>query len=95
MVLTANRRKPLRVSDHTIPDWPLMKIGEVCRLSGLSRQMVSSYCMYGLIREDARTPSGHRLFDTRVLTRLKLIRQLVEHGYTLREIREIFIRDRL
>lgn len=81
--------------DQILPDKPLIKIGEVCRLSGLSRQMVSSYCMYGLIREAARTPAGHRLFDSRVLGRLKLIRQLVNHGYTLREIREIFIRDRL
>ena len=71
-----------------------MKIGEVCRRSGLSRQMVSSYCMYGLIRENRRTDGGHRLFGEKVLMRLKLIRDLLGHGYTLREIREIFIRDR-
>jgi len=73
---------------------PLMKIGEVCRRSGLSRQMVSSYCMYGLIQESSRTDGGHRLFGEKVLVRLKLIRELLGHGYTLREIREIFIRDR-
>jgi DNA-binding transcriptional MerR regulator len=72
----------------------MMKIGEVCRLSGLSRQQVSSYCMYGLIREVERTPSGQRLFDEKVLKRLELIRELHDHGYTLREIREIFIRDK-
>ena len=71
-----------------------MKIGEVCRRSGLSRQMVSSYCMYGLIREADRTDGGHRLFDQKVLVRLKLIRDLLSHGYTLREIREIYIRDK-
>ena len=76
-------------------DQGLMKIGDVARRSGLSRQMISSYCMYGLIREAARTPKGHRLFDEKVLRRLRLIRGLVEHGYTLRDIREIFIRDRL
>lgn len=72
----------------------LMKIGEVARRSGLSRQMISSYCMYGLIHEAARTPAGHRLFDEKVLSRLRLIRELVGHGYTLREIREIFLRGR-
>ncbi len=78
-----------------IPDGEhLMKIGEVCRRSGLSRQMVSSYCMYGLVRETSRTPKGHRLFDEKVLRRLQLIRQLLDHGYTLREIREIFMRNR-
>jgi DNA-binding transcriptional MerR regulator len=73
---------------------PLMKIGDVCRHSGLSRQMVSSYCMYGLIREAGRTPGGHRLFAADVITRLKLIRELLAHGYTLRDIREIFLRNK-
>ncbi len=71
-----------------------MRIGEVCRLSKLSRQQVSSYCMYGLIHEAERTPAGHRLFDEKVLRRLELIRRLHKHGYTLRDIREIFMRDK-
>jgi DNA-binding transcriptional MerR regulator len=75
-------------------DPQLMKLGEVARRSGLTRQMIASYCMYGLIHEAARTPKGHRLFDQKVLTRLELIRGLLKHGYTLREIREIFLRDR-
>jgi len=50
--------------------------------------------MYGLIRESRRTGGGHRLFSEKVLVRLKLIRDLLGHGYTLRDIREIFIRDR-
>lgn len=76
---------------------PLMKIGELARRAGVSPQVVGSYCMYGLIKEAARTPKGHRLFDQKVLRRLKLIHQMVRQkdGYTLREIREIFIRDRL
>ena len=75
----------------------LMKIGELARKSGVSRQMVSTWCMYGLIREAARTPKGHRLFDEKALRRVQLIRDMLKQkdGYTLREIREIFIRDRL
>lgn len=73
----------------------LMKIGELARRSGLSRQMISSYCMYGLVKEADRTPSGHRLFDDKALKLLRLIRQLVDSGYTLRDIRETFIRDKL
>ena len=73
---------------------PLMKIGEVARRSGLTRQMIASYCIYGLVREADRTPKGHRLFDEKVLRRLKLIRGLVHHGYTLRDIRETFLRER-
>ena len=73
---------------------PLMKMAELAQRSGLTRQMIASYCMYGLVREAARTPKGHRLFDQKTLTRLELIRDLLKHGYTLRDIREIFLRDR-
>ena len=74
-----------------------MKIGELARRAGVSPQVVSSYCMFGLIKEAARTPKGHRLFDEKALRRVKLIHEMSRQkdGYTLREIREIFIRDRL
>ena len=75
-------------------DRPRIKIGELARRSGLSRQMIASYCMYGLLHESQRTPAGHRLFDDTALIRLKLIRGLVDHGYTLRDIREIFLRGK-
>ena len=79
------------------PNEPLMKMGDLARRAGMSPQVIGSYCMYGLIKEAARTPKGHRLFDQKALRRLKLIHEMVRQkdGYTLREIREIFIRDRL
>jgi len=72
----------------------LYRIGELAERAGVSRQVVSTYCMLGLIREVARTPGGQRLFDDRTVRRLRLIQDL-KRRYTLREIREIFIRDRL
>jgi len=72
---------------------PLYRIGELAELAGVSRQVVSTYCMYGLIQEADRTPGGHRLFDASTARRIQLIREL-KTRYTLREIREIFIRDR-
>jgi DNA-binding transcriptional MerR regulator len=79
------------------PNEPLMKIGELARRAGVSTQVIGSYCMYGLIKEAGRTPKGHRLFDEKSLRRIKLIHDMIQQrdGYTLREIREIFIRDRL
>ena len=76
---------------------PLMKIGELAKRSGLTSQVISSYCMYGLIREAARTPKGHRLFDERALRLVKVITDALKQkkGYTLRELREVFIRDKL
>jgi len=72
----------------------LYRIGEVAEAAGTSRQVVSTYCMYGLIAEAQRTPGGQRLFGESAIRRIRLIRDL-NRRYTLREIREIFVRDRL
>ena len=72
----------------------LMRVGEVARRSGLSREVINSYAMFGLIREVERSPSGHRLFGPEVLKRLRMISLLKQRGYTLRDIREIFLKDR-
>ena len=71
----------------------LHRIGELAELAGVSRQVVSTYCMYGLIQEADRTPGGHRLFGASMARRIQLIQDL-KRRYTLQEIREIFIRDR-
>ena len=76
------------------PDKPLYRISELAQKAGVSRQVISTYCMYGLVGETARTPGGQRLFDESTVRRIRLIRDL-KRRYTLRDIREIFIRDRL
>jgi len=72
----------------------LYRIGELARKAGVSRQVVSTYCMYGLLGEADRTAGGQRLFGDPAAKRIRLIQDL-KRRYTLREIREIFIRDRL
>jgi DNA-binding transcriptional MerR regulator len=72
----------------------LYRIGDLAEKAGVSRQVVSTYCMYGLIAEAERTPGGQRLFDDSTVRRIRLIQDL-KRRYTLREIREIFIRDRV
>jgi MerR family copper efflux transcriptional regulator len=82
-------------TDQPPPAQPaLYRIGELAERAGVSRQVVSTYCMYGLLKESARTPGGQRLFDESAARRIRLIHDL-KRRYTLREIREIFIRDRL
>ena len=79
------------MSDSTSPR-PRLKTGELAKQTGLSRQMIYSYVTMGLISEAEKTPSGHKLFDPSVVTRLKLIQDLHEWGYTLRDIKQIFFR---
>jgi len=57
----------------------LFKIGEVMKYSGLSRQTIHNYTMMGLITEDERTPSGHRLYGEGVFPRIEKIKMLLIH----------------
>ena len=66
----------------------LYKIGEVMRYSQLSRQTIHNYTMLGLITEEERTDSGHRLYDESVFSRLERVKRL-RATKTLKEIRRI------
>ncbi|HVR75851.1 MAG TPA: MerR family DNA-binding transcriptional regulator [Planctomycetota bacterium] len=63
----------------------LYKIGEVMRHSGLSRQTIHNYTMLGLLTEDERTESGHRLYGENVFERIERIKAL-RGKKTLKEI---------
>lgn len=69
------------------PPRKLYKIGEVMRYSGLTRQTIHNYTMLGLITEEERTPSGHRLYGEGVFHRLQRIQELKE-SMSLKEIRD-------
>ncbi|HUW58502.1 MAG TPA: MerR family DNA-binding transcriptional regulator [Planctomycetota bacterium] len=66
----------------------LYTIGEVIQFSGLSRQTLHNYTVFGLITEEERTPAGYRLYGEGVFERLRRIAEL-KGDHTLREIREI------
>lgn len=72
----------------------LHRIGEVASQSNLSRQAIHLYTAMGLIKESQTTPAGYRLYDESVFRRLKLIRKLNQRGYSLREIKRIFFKER-
>ena len=58
------------------------------RYSGLSRQTVHNYTMLGLLTEEERTDSGHRLYGEDVFERIEHIKELRAQK-TLKEIIEI------
>lgn len=66
----------------------LFKIGEVMRYTGLSRQTIHNYTMMGLITEEERTESGHRLYGEEVFERLERIKTL-KNSKTLKQIRQL------
>ncbi len=64
-----------------------MKIGELMRRTGLSRQTVHNYTHLGFVTEEARTLSGHRLYAEEAIARLLRVKEL-RKTMTLRQIRE-------
>jgi DNA-binding transcriptional MerR regulator len=70
----------------------LFKIGEVMRHSGLSRQTIHNYTMLGLLTEDERTQSGHRLYGEGVFERIERIKRL-RGTHTLKAIIQILKRE--
>jgi len=72
----------------------LLKIGEVARRSRLTRQTLHNYVVMGLIRPGGRSAGGQRLFGEDVFVRLEMIERLKKRGYTLRDMREIFLKER-
>ena len=70
---------------------PLMRIGPTAAGAGVSRQTLQYYVLVGLVKPACKSSSGQRLFDKKAIPRIKLIRKLNRSGYTLRDIREIFL----
>ena len=71
-----------------VPPKKLFKIGEVMKYSGLSRQTIHNYTILGLISEEERTDSGHRLYREEVFDRLRKIERLKLHR-TLKAVKEL------
>ena len=68
------------------PPRKLWKIGEIARHTKLSRQTIHNYTVLGLITEEDRTESGHRLYGDAVFRHLAEIERLKAEGKTLGEI---------
>ncbi len=77
--------------NKTAKKYTLLRIGAAAEKAGISRQMLQYYVMLGLIKPAGKSPCGQRLFDQKSISRIKLIRKLNHSGYTLRDIREIFL----
>ncbi len=70
----------------------LYRIGDVMRYSGISRQTLHNYTVFGLIREEERTSAGYRLYGADVFDRLRRIGEL-KPEHTLRQIKRILRKE--
>jgi DNA-binding transcriptional MerR regulator len=72
----------------------LMKISRAAKAAGVSTQTIEYYVMLGLITPIVKPGTRRRFFDDELVKRIRLIRELNDSGYTLREIRTTWLRGR-
>ena len=72
----------------------LMKISQAAKAAGVSTQTIEYYVMLGLVTPIVKAGTRRRFFDDGLVKRLRLIRELNDSGYTLREIRTTWLRAR-
>ena len=70
----------------------LMRIGRAAQMAGVSKQSLQYYLLVGVVECTQRSGSGQQLFDSDAVERIRLVKELNESGYPLREIRDIFLR---
>ena len=75
-------------------DKELMRISQAAEAGGVSPQTIEYYIMLGLIEPLRRPGKRGRYFDESHVKRIRLIRQLNQTGYTLRSIRETYLRQK-
>ncbi|MEM9329617.1 MAG: MerR family transcriptional regulator [Bacteroidota bacterium] len=68
-----------------------MLIGELSKLTGVSRDTIRWYEKVGLLQVDyaARSTNNYRLYDHRAVADLLMIKQSKSFGFSLEEIKEI------
>jgi DNA-binding transcriptional MerR regulator len=69
-----------------------MRISQAATAAGVSKQTIEYYILIGLL-QPIRVDGG-RFFDEALVRRIQLIRQLNDSGYTLRAIRETYLKGK-
>ena len=74
----------------------LMKLRQAAQAAGVSVQTVEYYVMLGLVSPiiEPGARKTRRFFNDSLVKRIRLIRELNDSGYTLREIRQTWLRTR-
>ena len=73
----------------------MITIGKVASRSAVTPDTIRFYEREGLLRPARKTPAGYRLYDDRVFTRIRFIKQAQASGFSLGEIRELLALRRL
>ena len=78
----------------TKSDRPLMRISRAAEAAGVTIHVIEYYILLGLISPIRVRGKHGRFFDEAIVKRIRLIRKLNRSGYTLRAIRETYLKNR-
>ncbi|HNX27198.1 MAG TPA: MerR family transcriptional regulator [Phycisphaerae bacterium] len=85
--MTAGREKNRK-------ELPGLRISQAAKNAGVSRQTVEYYILVGLVKPIRGKDGRARFFDDKLVRRIKLIKELNATGYTLLDIRELFLKGK-
>lgn len=66
-----------------------LRAGEVAEAAGVNKETLRYYERRGLLGPPDRSPGGHRLYDARAVTTLRVIKAAQRLGFTLTEVAEL------
>ncbi|HAT8252083.1 TPA: MerR family DNA-binding protein [Legionella pneumophila] len=66
-----------------------LTIGQVAKLTGVSRDTIRLYERYGLVDEPHRALNGYRQYSMEAVDKLRFIQRVKTMGFTLKEIQEL------
>jgi len=67
-----------------------LKVGEIARRAGVSRDTVRYYEKLGLVPRAARTASGYRQYPESAVERIRVVRNASRFGFSLNELATFF-----
>ncbi|WP_431682332.1 MerR family transcriptional regulator [Kitasatospora sp. KL5] len=66
-----------------------LRTGQVAEAAGVNIQTLRYYERRGLLPDPGRSPGGHRVYDDRAVTVLRVIKAAQRLGFTLDEVAEL------
>ena len=66
-----------------------LRVGELAAAAGVNRETLRYYERRGLIAEPPRSLGGHRLYDERLVTTLRVIKAAQRLGFSLNEVADL------
>ena len=85
---------PSREASGNAPGRPrLLRTADVLRRAGITHQILYRYVTLGLIEPARQSESGQRWFRSEVVELIEVIKSLNQTGYSLRDLKETYVRD--